>query len=136
MSISSFTRRSFLKGACIFTGTLFVSVHMAGRAYAAIKDIGGYMKDRINSVYKADAAFKERASQDNVQVQQLYKDYMGKPLSERAEEDLHTKWFDRSAGVKDLQAKGEFPNPRIKEFQDAPYPYEPDYIEYHLKHPM
>ena len=42
-----------------------------------------------------------------------------------SEQLLHTKWFDKSAKVKELQAKGKFPNPRFeKEFADGTYPYE------------
>ena len=39
-----------------------------------------------------------------------------------SEQLLHTKWFDKSAKVKELQAKGEFPNPRFeKEFAAGTY---------------
>lgn len=123
MGLLSFTRRSLLKGACILTGGLLLGLRMANKAYAAIMDIKDCMKTRIKSVYKADTQFLKKASQDNVQVQQMYKQYYKKPLSELAEEELHTKWFDRSKGIKELIAKKEYPNPRFPMFAKMPYPY-------------
>ena len=124
MSILSSTRRGFLKGACIVAGGLLMGVRMTSRAYAAVMEIKDCMRARIKSVYAADERFKKKASQDNEQVQKLYKDYYTKPLSELAEEDLHTKWFNRSKSIELLKAKGDYPNPRFVEFVKNPYPYE------------
>lgn len=53
---------------------------------------------------------------------ELYANYLGKPLGHKSEQLLHTKWFDKSAKMKELQAKGEFPNPRFeKEFAAGTY---------------
>ena len=58
-------------------------------------------------------------------ITELYANYLGKPLGHKSEQLLHTKWFDKSAKMKELQAKGEFPNPRFeKEFAAGTYPYE------------
>ena len=98
--------------------------------------IKGYMADRINSVYKSDAdasEFPHRASQDNAQVKLMYERYYEKPLSHKAEEDLHTKWYDRSAGIKKLVAEGAYPNKREKEFKNNPYMYEDGYIPHIIK---
>ena len=124
MSIISITRRGFLKGACILSGGLLLGVRMVSKAYAGVKEIKGYMSDRINAVYKADVQFSRRASQDNEQVQQMYKTYIGKPLSTMAEELLHTHWYDKSASIKKLMASGRYPGHRLHEFKDTPYLYE------------
>ena len=124
MSLLSSTRRGFLKGACILTGGLLMGVRMTSKACAAIMEIKDCMRSRIKSVYAEDERFPKKASQDNEQVQRLYKDYYKKPLSESAEEDLHTKWFDRSASISALKTKGQYPNPRFAEFFKNPYPYE------------
>ena len=123
MSIATITRRSFLKGACILTGGLFIGLHTASKAYSKIVEFKHYMLVRIDSVYGADSAFPHRASQDNEQVIQMYKDRYEKPLSHLSEHDLHTKWYDRSAGLKALEAEGQL-NPRAKEFAALKYPYE------------
>ncbi|MBQ7457211.1 MAG: iron hydrogenase small subunit [Desulfovibrio sp.] len=124
MSVIATTRRIFLKGACILAGGLLLGVRMTTKACAAILDIKDCMKSRITSVYAADDKFLKKASQDNIQVQQMYKLYYQKPLSEPAEEDLHTKWFDRSKSIAQLKAKGLYPNPRFAMFSKTPYPYE------------
>ena len=124
MSFIDVTRRGFLKGACILSGGLLVGVRMASKAYAAVKDFKDYMEDRSAAVYNADSAFPKRASQDNSQVKALYDSWLGKPLSHKSEEHLHTKWFDKSEGLKALMASGEYPNPRYKEFEGTTYPYE------------
>ncbi|MCR5814107.1 MAG: iron hydrogenase small subunit [Desulfovibrio sp.] len=124
MSLLSSTRRGFLKGACILAGGLLMGVRMTSKACAAVMEIKDCMRTRIKSVYAEDDRFTTRASQDNVQVQKMYKDYFKKPLSEPAEEELHTKWFDRSASITALKAKGQYPNPRFSEFVNNPYPYE------------
>lgn len=124
MSIQNMTRRGFLKGACILSGALLVSVRMVHKAYASVKELKDYMSDRINAVYNADKAFPKRASQDNEQVQMMYKSWLKKPLSHEAEQHLHTKWFDKSKGLKKLMKKGVFPNPRQEEFEGNSYPYD------------
>ncbi|MCR4667107.1 MAG: iron hydrogenase small subunit [Desulfovibrio sp.] len=124
MSILSKTRRGFLKGALILSGGLMLGIRWTSKAYARVMEIKDTMSTRIKSVYAEDARFPLQASQDNVQVQRLYKDLYKKPLSEPAEEHLHTKWFDRSQSIKDLRAKGVYPNPRFARFSKLPYPYE------------
>lgn len=72
----------------------------------------------------ATSKFPSRASQDNAQVKLMYKEFIGKPLSPKAEELLHTRWFDKSAGIKKLMAAGSYPDRRAPEFKDNPYLYE------------
>lgn len=82
------------------------------------------MTDRINSVYGQDSQFPHRASQDNEQVRTMYDSWLGRPLGEKSEELLHTKWYDRSAHIKDLIAQKVYPNPVQKTFSKIPYGYE------------
>lgn len=124
MSIANFTRRGFLKAACVATGGTLIGLRLTGKAMAAARQLKDYMMDRINGVYGADAKFKIRASQDNGQVKTLYKDYLHEPLGHKSHELLHTKWTDKSAGLKKLAAEGKYPNPRAKEFDKPTYPYE------------
>ena len=124
MSVSNITRRAFLKGCCIVTGGLALSVHWTGRALAGARTIFDHMKERIAGVYREDKHFPRRASQENVQVQELYKKFLEKPLSEKSEHLLHTHWIDKSAAVKKLHAEGQYPGPRGGEFIGKKYPYE------------
>lgn len=125
MSITQLSRRGFLKFAGIATCGALVSIRMANYAVAKVKEIKDYMLDRINSVYQADAKFPARASQDNTQVQQMYAQYLEKPLSHKSEELLHTVWKDESAAYNELVKQGIFPNARDEEYPlGNPYPYE------------
>jgi ferredoxin hydrogenase small subunit len=124
MSIKNMTRRGFLRGCCILTGGLAMGIHWTGRAAAGVRSIKDYMQDRISSVYREDKTFAHRASQDNVQVQQLYKKFLQKPLSEKAEHLLHSHWYDKSAALKKLHDAGQYPGPRGGEFRHKKYPYE------------
>ena len=111
MSFATVTRRGFLKGACMLSGGILLGIRMTGKAAAAVKAFKEYMGDRINGVY--------------AQVRTLYESYLGKPLGHKSEELLHTKWFDKSGALKELTAKGVYPNPRhVKEFVASGYPYD------------
>ena len=124
MSILTTTRRGFLKGACILSGAVLLGVRMTNKAYAAAKGLKDTMNERIAGVYKVDAAFKKRASQDNAQVKALYDNWLGKPLSELSEKHLHTHWFDKSAGVEALRKAGVYPPKDMEKFLKEPYTYE------------
>jgi ferredoxin hydrogenase small subunit len=124
MSILAYTRRGFLKAACVLSGGALISLRLTGKAVAAAKQLKDFMMDRIDGVYGADAKFKVRASQDNVQVKTLYKNFLEEPMSHKAEQLLHTHWEDRSKALAKLKTEGTYPNPRAKEFQGSSYPYE------------
>lgn len=51
---------------------------------------------RIDSLYARDAALECRTSADNAEIQALYEEFYGEPLSKLAEELLHTRYTDRS----------------------------------------
>lgn len=54
------------------------------------------LKNRIDSLYKQDNSLKIRNSHDNPQIIKIYKEFLIKPLSNKAIELLHTKYFDKS----------------------------------------
>lgn len=57
------------------------------------------LKCRAEALYKEDAAKPLRKSHENPYIQQLYEEYLGKPLSEKAHHLLHTHYFNRSHKV-------------------------------------
>lgn len=54
---------------------------------------------RIEGLYKRDSSMKLRLSHENPEIKALYADFYGRPLSELAEQMLHTVYFDRSADL-------------------------------------
>ncbi len=52
----------------------------------------GYKELRMKALYDEDELMELRVSSDNEQIQQLYRDFLGKPGSELAEELLHTSY--------------------------------------------
>ncbi len=52
-------------------------------------------KARIQGVLSRDKGMPIRKSHENPVVKKVYKEFLGSPGSEKAEELLHTKYFDR-----------------------------------------
>lgn len=50
---------------------------------------------RIAALYKEDAGAPKRCSHENTEIQTIYRDFFGKPLSEKAEKYLHTTYVNR-----------------------------------------
>ena len=71
------------------------------RDFAA--DVNESRKARIESLYKRDAAMTLRSSHDNAEIKQLYEEFYEKPLSDLAEQMLHTMYQDRSGDIKDIE---------------------------------
>lgn len=57
-------------------------------------------KQRAKGLYDEDAAARVRCSHDNFHVQKLYEDFLGKPLSDKAHQLLHTHYKARPLYVK------------------------------------
>jgi len=57
---------------------------------------------RTQALYRIDADKKFRRSHENPAVKQLYKDFLGEPLSERAKEILHTSYIPRGKRISKL----------------------------------
>ena len=51
---------------------------------------------RIENLYNRDKDLKIRFSHENPEIIDLYKNYLGEPLSKLSEELLHTKYIDRT----------------------------------------
>jgi len=50
---------------------------------------------RINSMYEEDAKMTLRNSIDNPEIAQIYREFLGEPLSELSEVLLHTEYYKR-----------------------------------------
>ena len=57
------------------------------------------LKARAEAIYREDAGKQVRKSHENPYIQQLYEEYLGKPLSEKAHHLLHTHYFNKSKGL-------------------------------------
>ena len=60
---------------------------------------------RIAALYQEDRGAKKRASHENAEIQTLYKEFYGQPLSERAEKYLHTSFVDQSEKIFDAETQ-------------------------------
>ena len=124
MKLLTMTRRSLLK-MCICAGTMaLVGINTTANAAERIKRLNSYMMDRITGVYNADKKFAIRASQDNPQVQELYRNYLHEPGGHISHEYLHMHFADKSAPVIALQKANKLDNPGAREFEGPTYPYE------------
>ena len=124
MSFLNLTRRSFLK-MCICAGTaVLAGVQTTAHAASQVKRLYSYMQDRIGGVYNADNKFVVRASQDNIQVQELYKNFLHEPGGHISHELLHMHFSDKSAPLVALQKDNKLENPGAKLFKGSSYPYE------------
>jgi NADP-reducing hydrogenase subunit HndD len=54
------------------------------------------LKKRQMAIYREDANKTIRKSHENPYIKKLYEEYLGAPMSHKAHELLHTKYFDRS----------------------------------------
>ena len=57
------------------------------------------LKARQKALYAEDAGKPIRKSHENPDIQKLYKEFLGAPLSEKAEELLHTHYSDKSSSL-------------------------------------
>ena len=63
-----------------------------GQPKSSVADI---KQKRIAAIYKEDTSSAKRCSHDNTEIQSIYKEFYGKPLSEKAEKYLHTSFVNR-----------------------------------------
>lgn len=63
------------------------------------EDMDEIRQARIASLYKKDAGMSVRKSHENPDIKKVYEDFYGKPLSELAEQMLHTLYTDRSSCI-------------------------------------
>ena len=57
------------------------------------------LKARAKAIYREDAGKSIRKSHENPYIIQLYKEFLGEPLSEKSHHLLHTHYFDRQDDV-------------------------------------
>ncbi|SKA82113.1 ferredoxin hydrogenase small subunit [Paucidesulfovibrio gracilis DSM 16080] len=108
-SVLAISRRGFLKTAGMAAAAAMIGGGMlvpAPSRAAALDFVG----QRQSSVYEADAkVYKIRKSQDNPMIKKIYgkEGFLSEgPLGHTSHQLLHTYYYDRSAGVKALKAKG------------------------------
>ncbi|MEG0165144.1 [FeFe] hydrogenase, group A [Anaerorhabdus sp.] len=77
-------------GGCIAGG---------GQPIHLSQDMDEIRKARIESLYKDDEKSKIRYSHENVELKKLYEEYFSEPMSELAEQLLHTSYIDRSSDL-------------------------------------
>lgn len=101
------TRRGFMKTAGVATAVTLVNAGVFLEAEAAAVDFVG---KRQASIYAADAkVYKIRKSQDNPMITKLYAEdgFLPEgPCGHKSHQLLHTYYYDRSADIKALKAKG------------------------------
>ena len=124
MNVINLTRRTVLKAGMAFGGAALFGINFTQKAIAAGNLIKQAMLDRINSVYAADKAFPIRCSQDNTQVQALYKNFLGEPGGSVSHQFLHMHFTDRSHYIQKLRDEKKLENPGAAEFEGENYPYE------------
>jgi NADH-quinone oxidoreductase subunit G len=71
------------RGGCIAGG---------GQPYGTTDEI---RQKRIEGIYRDDESSEVRASHQNPEIKQLYADYLGKPMSEKSHQLLHTHYTPR-----------------------------------------
>ena len=57
------------------------------------------LKARQKAIYEEDKHKSIRKSHENPEIKKLYKEYLGKPLGEKAHKLLHTRYFDLSRKI-------------------------------------
>ena len=90
------TRRQFITIGGIVIALLALPVVWISSLASKKND---YILARTKGLYQDDSKSKIRVSHANKAVEKYYKDFGGKPLGERSEELLHTKYFDRTKGL-------------------------------------
>ena len=76
-----------------------------GQPRDIMADADATRKARIGSLYRRDADMQLRLSHENPEIKQIYEEFYGKPLSELAEQMLHTAFQDRSGDLKQGETK-------------------------------
>ncbi|MDI3526441.1 MAG: NADP-reducing hydrogenase subunit HndD [Tenuifilum sp.] len=57
------------------------------------------IKARMEAIYREDAGKPIRKSHENPYIKQLYEEFLGKPMSEKAHHLLHTHYFDKKKDI-------------------------------------
>ena len=76
-----------------------------GQPKSEFAALASQRRARIEALYQEDRGAKRRASHENAEVQTLYREFYGQPLSERAETYLHTSFTDKSGAIFDAETQ-------------------------------
>ena len=74
-------------GGCIAGG---------GQPRTAVPPTDAIREQRLAALYKADTSLPKRKSYENAEVATLYQNFLEHPMSELAEELLHTEYHSRA----------------------------------------
>jgi iron-only hydrogenase group A len=83
-------------GGCIAGG---------GQPRTAVPPTDAVREQRLAALYQADATLPKRKSHENEEVAALYRDFLEHPMSELAEELLHTDYYSRADKLKRLLSR-------------------------------
>ena len=78
-----------------------------GQPKNLMKDKDEVRKSRIAALYQRDGSMTLRTSHENPEIKAVYEAFYGHPLSELAEQMLHTSYQDRSGLIQKKPADGE-----------------------------
>ncbi len=87
------SRREFLGAVGVGTAILWTGAYVATDL---VQDRTKYIKMRTAGLYKDDVQSKVRQSHNNDALNEMYRNFAGKPLSPLAEDLFHTGYIDRS----------------------------------------
>ena len=71
-----------------------------GQPKNIMRDADETRKQRIAALYRRDGSMELRTSHENPEIKQVYEEFYGQPLSEMAEQMLHTSYRDCSGLLK------------------------------------
>lgn len=72
-----------------------------GQPLSAPDNSAAVREKRIAAIYTGDTSARKHTSHENSEIKQIYEEFYGRPLSERAEKLLHTSFTDRSGRIFD-----------------------------------
>ncbi len=76
-----------------------------GQPKNIMMDADEIRQKRIDGLYQKDASMQLRTSHENKEIEKLYAEFYGEPLSELAEKMLHTSYYDRSDDLGSAKGK-------------------------------
>ena len=94
-----------------------------GQPKVKLPQVKKVQQARMDSLYKSDVEAEYKASWENPEIQDLYKQFLGEPLSETAEMMLHTYFTDRSDDLGEMKHVTPVTNPMSPSYKppvDAP----------------
>ncbi|MCR4419038.1 MAG: [FeFe] hydrogenase, group A [Clostridia bacterium] len=77
-----------------------------GQPRTAVPPTDALRAQRIAALYRADASLGKRSSYENAELAALYQGFLKHPMSELAEELLHTRYYSRADKLRPLSLAG------------------------------